>query len=66
MYKILSLLIGGLTWARERIARGRSPTTPHDGDGAPPCDDGCYSLADGTLVPLGDLGVSPRAFDLEP
>lgn len=23
------------------------------------CGEGCYALGDGTLVPLGDLGVTP-------
>ncbi len=30
------------------------------------CGDGCYSLGDGTLVPLGDLGVTPTEYNLKP
>ncbi len=30
------------------------------------CGEGCYTLADGTLIPLGDLGVTPTEYNLEP
>ena len=30
------------------------------------CGEGCYTLGDGTLVPLGDLGVTPIEYDLQP
>ncbi len=30
------------------------------------CGEGCYSIGEDTLVPLGDLGVSPVEYDLQP
>ena len=27
---------------------------------------GCYTLDDGSLVPLGDLGIGPIDYELEP
>lgn len=28
------------------------------------CGEGCYTLSDGTVVPLGDLGVTPTEYSL--
>ena len=60
--KIINVLVMGLAAAHDRIAataRGR-PETEKAGE------DGCYTLADGTLIPLGDLGVRPQEYDLQP
>lgn len=29
------------------------------------CGEGCYELADGTQVPLGDLGIAARPYRLK-
>ena len=57
----------GLERLKELVATvGRTLAFPHDRDEEQSCGDGCYTLGDGTLVPLGDLGLRPTEYKLKP
>lgn len=61
MYRISELLRAGLSRVLELVGRKRRTDYSRVS-----CGEGCYALNDGTLVPLGDLGVTPMEYDLQP
>lgn len=52
-------------WRRTlRVARKGIDALRARARGDVSCGEGCYTLNDGTLVPLGDLGVTPTEYRL--
>ena len=61
MERLLDFLLRSLDKARAVIAALRSRRLRD-----PACGEDCYCLSDGTLVPLGDLGITPTEYNLKP
>lgn len=59
MSKVVSRLMALVASVRRPLALSRKRSSEMS------CgEDGCYTLADGTLVPLGDFGVTPTEYNL--
>lgn len=58
---LLDLLVKGLS----RVHRGIAAARKRRGARVA-CGEGCYSLSEDTLVPLGDLGVGPTEYSIRP
>ena len=44
----------------------RSLAFTHQREQEESCGDGCYTLSDGTVIPLGDMGLRPTEYKLKP
>ena len=63
---IINLVVMALAGARDRITEATRGAVKRPPDEVTSSENGCYTLADGTLVPLGDLGIRPQEYDLGP